>query len=187
LLLANSACRAVKRVQYVRGGNNNRRNLPVATALALIDFSTATKGVTRLSCDIARAFGMKLILMHVSTPDAEAEGTQLRGDLSRHAVAAEMHQYHIELESLAEQCVKQGIDATALLVRGTSIRGNPVPKILREVKRIKPVLIVMGTHQHGRLFDALFGSASSKVIHKAACPILLVPNQKRSAEWTKSK
>jgi nucleotide-binding universal stress UspA family protein len=55
--------------------------------------------------------------------------------------------------------------------------------MVKELKRVKPALIVMGTHQHNRIFEAMFGSASSKVIHKAACPILLVPSQNRSITW----
>jgi nucleotide-binding universal stress UspA family protein len=151
----------------------------MATTLAFVDFSNSTMDVVRTARDFARALQMNLILMHVSTPDAETEGRQSRSDISRQGVAAEMSRYHRELDLLALECGKLGVQTSALLVRGHSIRGNPVPKMIKELKRVKPALIVMATHQHGRFFEAMFGSASSKVVHKAACPILLIPGRSR--------
>jgi nucleotide-binding universal stress UspA family protein len=156
---------------------------PMTTALAFVDFSDATVTVVRMAREIARALGMKLILMHVSTPDADAEGREIRTDVSRHGIAVEMHRYLRELDLLALECTKLGVETTALLVRGRSSRGSPVRKMVSELKRVKPALIVMGTHQHGRLVQAMFGSASTRVIHKASCPILLIPSQNPSIEW----
>jgi nucleotide-binding universal stress UspA family protein len=158
---------------------------PMATTLAFVDFSDATVTIVRMAREVAHAFGMKLILMHISTPDADVEGTNPRSDLSRRGVAAEMHHYHRELKLLALECSKLGVQTTALLVRGRSGVGNPVPKMVTELKRVKPSLIVMGTHQHGRFVEAMFGSASSKIVHKTACPILLIPSQNRSVRWPK--
>ena len=159
----------------------------MATALAFVDFSDATITIVRMAREIAHALGMKLILMHVSTPDAEAEDREIRADISRHGIAVEMHRYLRELDILALECTKLGVETTPLLVRRRSIRGSPVRKMVRELKRVKPALIIMGTHQHGRLAEAMFGSASAKVVHKAACPILLIPSQNRSVKWPRRK
>jgi nucleotide-binding universal stress UspA family protein len=159
----------------------------MVTALAFVDFTEATPAVVQTAAEMARAFGMQLILMHVSTPDAEAEGEQLRTDISREGIAVEMHRVHEQLQHLAEDCKRRGVDATALLVRGQSVRGNPIPKMIRELKRIKPALIVMGTHQHGRLFEALFGSASLALSRKATCPILLVPGHAVPHVWQNAR
>jgi nucleotide-binding universal stress UspA family protein len=161
--------------------------VPMAVALAFVDFSDATVTVLRMAREVAGALGMKLILMHVSTPDAEMEGQRQRTNLSRGAIAREMHHYHRELKILALECNKLGVDTSALLVRGGSIRGDPVSKMISELKRVKPALIIMGTHQHGRLFEAVLGSASTKVVHKAPCPILLIPSQNRSLTWSRNK
>jgi nucleotide-binding universal stress UspA family protein len=158
----------------------------MATTLAFVDFSDSMTTVVRMARQIAHTFGMKLILMHVSTPDADAEGAKMRTDVSRQGVAREMHKYHRELEILAIECTKFGVETCAVLARGHSSRGSPVRKMLREMNRVKPSLIVMGTHQHGRLFETMFGSASSKVIHKAPCPILLIPSGNRTLRWPKA-
>jgi nucleotide-binding universal stress UspA family protein len=165
------------------GGRLNKAVKSMATALAFVDFCDATITVVRMAREIAHALGMKLILMHVSTPDGEAEDREIRPDISRHAVAAEMHRYLRKLDLLALECTKLGVETTALLVRGRSTRGSPVRKMVSELKRVKPALIIMGTHQHGRLVQAMFGSASTRVIHKASCPILLIPSQNPSIEW----
>jgi nucleotide-binding universal stress UspA family protein len=158
----------------------------MAKLLAFVDLCDQTTPVAKMAREIAGALRMNLILMRVSNPDAAAEGAIIRSDISREGVAAEMRRYHRQLQVLARECSVDGIKASALLVRGRSIRGNPVPQMIRELKRIKPALIVMGTHQHGRLFEAMFGSASSRVIHNASCPILLVPSP-RGARATERK
>jgi hypothetical protein len=123
------------------------------------------------------------LLLHVSTPDADREGEENRTDVSRRGVASQMRRSHRELEIVSMECSKLGVDATALLVRGTSPRGNPVPKLLKEVARRRPDLIVMGTHGHGRLHEALLGSASAAVLRKAACPVLLIPSRATKPVW----
>jgi nucleotide-binding universal stress UspA family protein len=151
--------------------------------LAFIDFSAVTPAVLKAATEIARAFDMKLVLLHVSTPDAEYEGNEIRTDLSRHGVAAEMRRQHRALHILALECRKLGVDATALLVKSASARGNPAPKIVREAARLRPSLIVMGTHGHGRFHELLLGSASSAVVHKAGCPVLLIPSRATKPLW----
>jgi hypothetical protein len=63
----------------------------MTTALAFVDFSDVTPAIVETAGKSSRALGMKLILMHVSTPDAESEGRQLRTNVPRQAIAAEMH------------------------------------------------------------------------------------------------
>jgi nucleotide-binding universal stress UspA family protein len=152
----------------------------MADILAFVDLHEATIPVVRMAKEIAAALHGRLILMHISNPGAAAEDGKLRANDSRQAVALEMQEYHSRLQSLAKACTESGVETSSLLVRGRSSRGNPVPRMVRELKRIKPALIIMGTHQHGRLFEAIFGSASSKIVQNARCPILLVPCPNRA-------
>jgi nucleotide-binding universal stress UspA family protein len=148
--------------------------------LGFIDFSDATDAVVKTSADLAGVFKAKLILVHVATPEADYEGSEKRTDVSRHGIAGEMHHYLDSLHKIEGDLKDAGIDATALLVRGTSARGNPIPKILQEVKRVKPNLIVVGSHGHGLLRNVLLGSVSSALIRKATCPVLVIPARNRS-------
>jgi len=151
----------------------------VESVLALVDFSGVTEAVVKNAADMAQAFRAQLILLHVSMPDADYEGSKLRTNFSRDGVAGEMQSYHHTLLRMEKQWRDVGIDVKALLVRSTSIRGNPVRKILQEIGRLKPDLIVVGSHGYGLIHDMLLGGVSSTVVRKAPCPILVVPIRKR--------
>jgi nucleotide-binding universal stress UspA family protein len=149
------------------------------TILAFIDFSDVTDAVVKTSADLARAFKSKLILVHVATPESDYEGDEMRIDISREGVSDEMHDYHHRLQKLERNYRDAGIDTISLLVRSTSARGKPVRKILQEIVRMRPGLIVVGSHGHGLIHDVLMGSVSSAVVRKAACPVVVVPAVKR--------
>jgi nucleotide-binding universal stress UspA family protein len=102
----------------------------------------------------------------------------MRSNVSREGVANEMISYLHAMQKIEADCRAAGIDATAILVRGTSVRGNPAPKILKEIIRVKPDLIVVGSQGHSRVYEALLGSVSSAVVHKAPCPVVVVPAHK---------
>jgi nucleotide-binding universal stress UspA family protein len=147
--------------------------------MTLVDFSGLTDQVVKTAADIASASKAKLIFLHVASPEADYEGRKMRANVSREGVASEMVGYLRAMQAIEADCRAAGIDATAILVRGTSVRGNPTPKILKEINRIKPDLIVVGSHGHGRVYEALLGSVSSAVVHKATCPVVVVPARKR--------
>src|SRR5437764_4960937 len=98
--------------------------------LALLDLSDGTSDVVRLAGRIALAMQSKLILLHVAMPNAEFVGGKEREDVSREGIAAELRRHHRELEILQLELRKMGADATALMVRSDSARGNPVGKIV---------------------------------------------------------
>ena len=162
-----------------RERGNSATKVPVDTILAFVDFSDVTDAVVKTAADLAVAHGTPLILLHAATPDADYEGPELRSDISREGVAGEMHRYHQALRQIEADLRASKINATALLVRSTSARGNPVRKLLLEITRIKPGLIVVGSHGHGIVHDVLLGSVSSAIVHKASCPVLVVPVSKR--------
>jgi len=53
-------------------------------------------------------------------------------------------------------------------------RGNPVEKILQYSEEIDCDLIVMGTHGHGTLADAMMGSTARRVLRRSPKPVLVV-------------
>src|SRR5690349_6626647 len=111
--------------------------------MVFIDFAEGTSDLVTIGGRIARAIGSKLILMHVAMPDAEFEGEELRTNVSRSGIAAELRHRHRALEILELEMKKLNTDVTALMVRGTSRRGKPAGKIIDEAKRRNPDLIVL--------------------------------------------
>ena len=53
-------------------------------------------------------------------------------------------------------------------------RGNPVEEILEQAEKRNCDLIVMGTHGHGLLEEAILGSTARRVIRRSKKPVLVV-------------
>lgn len=53
-------------------------------------------------------------------------------------------------------------------------RGNPVDAILAQAEESNCDLIVMGTHGHGVIADAVMGSTARRVLRKSRKPVLVV-------------
>jgi len=53
--------------------------------------------------------------------------------------------------------------------------GNPAEAILEQAKKMDCDLVVMGTHGHGILGDAMIGSVSRRVVRRSKKPVLVVP------------
>lgn len=77
----------------------------------------------------------------------------------------------------AEQCQSDG--GRDLVTAIKVVDGHPAEAILDTAAAINADLIVMGSHRHSTLGDALLGSTANKVLHRAAAPVLLV---KRAVE-----
>ena len=104
----------------------------------------------------------------MATPDSEVQGDDFRADTSREGTAHELPRIHREMQVVQKELRARGADATSLLVRSSSQRGNPVAKILKEVEQRHPDLIIMGTHGHGALYQLVVGSASDAVVRRLA-------------------
>ena len=144
--------------------------------VALADFSDVTSDLVNLAGRMARDTGAELVLLHVAMPDADIVNGKDREDRSREGIAGELKRRHHELQVLQLVLNKLGVNVLPLLVRSDSPRGNPVPKIVEELDRLAPDLVVMGSHGHGRLYELLVGSVTAAVVRRARRPIRLVPS-----------
>ena len=144
--------------------------------VALADFSDVTSDLVNLAGHMARDTGAELVLLHVAMPDADIVNGKERQNRSRQGIAAELKGRHRQLQILQLALKKLGVDVLPMLVRSDSARGNPVPKIVEQLERLAPDLVVMGSHGHGRLYELLVGSVTAAVVRRARRPILLVPS-----------
>lgn len=60
-------------------------------------------------------------------------------------------------------------------------RGNPVDEIIRHSEETNCDIIIMGSHGHSGILDAVIGSISQKVVKKSKIPVLLVRLPKESS------
>jgi nucleotide-binding universal stress UspA family protein len=150
--------------------------------VALIDFSDVTRELITLAGKVARGMNSKLTLLHVAMPEPDFVEGHEREEHSRKELEGDSRNPHRKLEILELELKKLGIDAASKIVHADSLSGNPVRKIVDEVDRLTPDLVVMGSHGHGRLYEMLVGSVTNAVVRKVRRPVLLVPSQGAGAK-----
>jgi nucleotide-binding universal stress UspA family protein len=140
------------------------------TILVPVDFSDATPSVIQYASELARAFGGKIVLLHVSEPEPDFVGFEAGPQAVRASVARDFRVEHQKLDDLKHSLAGAGIETTAL-----QIQGALAEKILLEAETQAAGMIVMGSHGHGAIYNLLVGSVTSGVLKKATCPVLVVP------------
>jgi len=140
------------------------------TILVPIDFSDISSRVVNTAQELARSFGARLVLLHVSEPEPDFVGFEPGPVAVRATVARDFRKEHQKLEELSAQASAGGLDVLAL-----QIQGPIVDKVLDEADKQGADLIVLGSHGHGALFEFLVGSVTSGVLRAAKCPVLVVP------------
>lgn len=142
------------------------------TMLVPVDFSDVTAALLEAAASQSKAFGAKVVILHVAEPEPEFIGYEPGPQSVRDAVARQLVSEHKQTHDLQQQLIAQDIDATALV-----IQGYPVERILAEAEKLKADLIIMGSHGHGALRHLLVGSVTEGVMRRAQCPVLVVPHR----------
>jgi nucleotide-binding universal stress UspA family protein len=130
------------------------------------DFSETSEAAMKYATELARIFGAKLHVLHVS----ETARTDIPTD------------FPLGLEKGMEEAVRERLLKT---VPGRDKRefhpnfalrsGTPSAEIVRYAKERDIDLIVMGTHGRGLIAHAVMGSVTEKVVRNAPCPVLTLP------------
>lgn len=138
--------------------------------LVPVDFSDVTDKVLQEARALARQFGAKTWLVHVAAPEPDFIGYEVGPAYIRDSLARDLRDQHQRLQAYQDTFTSEGLDATSMLVPGI-----PVRKIVAEVERLAPDLIIVGSHGHGALYNLLMGSVAESIVKHATCPVLIVP------------
>jgi len=138
--------------------------------LAALDLASSTPAVLREARNWARRLSAELILIHVAEPDPDFVGYGAGPESVRLAVAHKFTRAHQQIEALAVELRKDGIDAKALLIQGATAE-----TILREADNLSADAILMGTRARGAIHDLMVGSVSKEVLRHSSRPVLLIP------------
>ena len=111
-------------------------------------------------------FAQSLVELHVAHEKAELIHAEVREKV-RNDIEARLSDL-----CAAEQC--QGADGRDLVADIRVIDGQPAEAIVATATEVGADLIVMGSHGHTALSDALLGGTANKVLHRSAIPVLLV-------------
>lgn len=138
--------------------------------LVAVDLSPASENVVEAAGKIAKLTGATVYVLHAAEPEPDFVGYDAGPEVVRTQVAQELRKEHRDVQALAEKLRSDGVDATALLVRGPTVETT-----LKEAESLEADLIVVGTHGHGAVYDVLIGSYSAGIIRKSKLPVLVVP------------
>ena len=151
--------------------------------LVVVDLSKSTEKIVKKVEEIAKALSAKVWLLHVAEPEPGFVGLDVDPQVGlnadqqsvRDALAKGFHGEHFQIQKIADQLRKAGLDTTALLVQGEAVE-----VILKEASKLDVDMIVVGSHGQGAMYQLLVGSVSEGVIHGSECPILVVPTHERT-------
>jgi nucleotide-binding universal stress UspA family protein len=132
------------------------------------DFSPASRPAFAKALDLARALKAELVLTHVIVPVIPVGGpyTARDWDALEKAVKEAAETELVRLAGAARQVKVRVVTVLA--------RGYAADEIVRTAKARRANLIVMGTHGRGGLSRLVMGSAATRVVNGASCPVMTV-------------
>jgi len=162
-------------------------NLPVfKRILYATDMSETAKHAMRYACALGRMSSGNVIVLHV-IPDMLEEFSNGMGiDLKEHDGEGEWSELNRRGIATAKSAVQNRILENHKNVESESGHcplnqenviikvGNPVKNIVSTAKEGDYELIIMGTHGHGKIGQALIGSVASEVIRISEIPVMVV-------------
>ncbi len=142
------------------------------TILAPVDFSSVTAHVVAQAGELAHALGASVELFHAIAPPVNV----VTYDMPVEAFAKEIEFAQEQaLRKLGE--LKRGLDAKGISCTTRFTQGHAVTAILEEARNVSAAFVVMGSHGHGAIYELLAGSTTHGVLHRAPCPVVVLPSR----------
>jgi nucleotide-binding universal stress UspA family protein len=145
----------------------------VRTVLVPVDFSPASDAALPWAELLARAFGARIVLLHVvelTYEELSAFSEWTGGEpLVEAVLRASEERAREELRMRAERL--QGAEVLLHTAFGTATARHRIPEVAREVGAD---LVVMGTHGRTGVERILFGSVAEHVVRTSPVPVLTV-------------
>lgn len=138
--------------------------------LAAVDLSKASGYVIEAVHRVALATDAEVYVLHTILPLPGIAGPEFNPVTEHQELSERYLDERDQLNELVIQLVEANVNASALMAQG-----DPVKTILRQAERLDVELIVVGSHGHGMMFDALVGSISAGILRKSTIPVLVVP------------
>ena len=146
--------------------------------LVAVDLSESTQIVMEKAEAIAKALSAKVWILHNAEPEPDFVEFKVDPLEARESLSKKFHAEHRQIQQIAEQMRKEGLDTTALLVHGATVE-----TILKMAEELEVDMIVVGSHGRGAMHQLLVGSVSEGILHNSRCPVIVVPTHKRI--WSK--
>jgi nucleotide-binding universal stress UspA family protein len=150
-------------------------SVDIQTILATTDFSAASEAAMTYAFQLARALGVRVILLHV-VPESDVEVmVALRGHLQSHISREALTQtFYTEAEKRLTTLVDHA-NAHDLVQERLIVTGQPASEIVSWATAKHAQIILVGTHGRSGLERVLLGSVAEHVLRLASCAVLVVP------------
>jgi nucleotide-binding universal stress UspA family protein len=141
------------------------------TILTPVDFSGVTPRVVEQAGELAQALGGTVELFHAVAPPVNVVTYDMPVESFAQEIEFAQGQASRKLGELARRLEAKGISCTTKLTQG-----HAVTVILEEARNLPAAFIVMGSHGHGALYELLAGSTTHGILHRATCPVVILPS-----------
>lgn len=154
----------------------------IQTILYATDLEPGAPQVFRYALSLAQKYAARIAILHVVEPLSTFAQSLVEQYIS-HQQTEQLHQegrnqLKQELEKRLEQLCSEELasdpQGRSRVSRIDVLEGQPALVIVEQADRLKADLIVLGTHRHTAVGEALLGSTAHKVVHRTECPTLLV-------------
>jgi len=143
---------------------------------------SGTPYVFRYALSLAQKYDARIHIVHGHEPMPTAAQNMADLYLVKESVEDIFERAVAEIEKtiferLERLCAKETASDPQGLKRVASINVAKAPAIqaiLEEAEKCKADLIVMGSHRHSVLADAMLGTTTLKVLHQATIPVMVV-------------
>lgn len=109
-------------------------------------------------------FGQSLVELHISQSNSEQMHAEARAQVKAQ-IKERLHDFCVKEDSVSEENLVADIHV---------VEGKPAEVILAEARSINADLIVIGSHGHSALGDALLGHTANKLTHRSEIPLMLI-------------
>ncbi|MGA9212685.1 universal stress protein [Kaistella sp.] len=135
-----------------------------------VDFSEATDKLVEGAIKFAKETNGKINLIHVAPSDIGFAigdmGFQYFPEVEQNEIKQEL----VQLNTLEQRIIAQGIDCEHLLKQG--VAGDV---ILEYAKDKTAGYIVMGSHGRSNMYDVFVGSLTKELTRRSPIPVLVIP------------
>jgi nucleotide-binding universal stress UspA family protein len=134
------------------------------------DFSPSSREAVSTAIAFARAFQASIELVHVYVEPTYVLPPPMEVATFSFDTGKVLAEVDRSLNAEQERVRTAGVKC-----EGTTLSGRPHVEIVEYAVKQRADLIVMGTHGRGGLSHAILGSVAERVVHRAVCPVLVVP------------
>jgi nucleotide-binding universal stress UspA family protein len=128
------------------------------------DGSESADGALELAKSLASRDGAELVVVH------NIERIAARGAFTEDA---EEDEHQLKVKRQAEEVAASGVPTRVQLIESLSGAAHRIAEV---AEKEGADLIVVGTRGHNPFAGLLVGSVTQRLLHVAACPVLVVPS-----------